>query len=66
MLSAIQTKLLIVIVALLVGIASYFGYQKHEHDLEQRKVSRPLRPDEKKALDATTNWAEPIHKQRLK
>ena len=69
MVSAIQTKLLVIAIALLASIASYFAYQKHQQEVEQAKVNnlmQHLRPDEKKALDATTNWGNAIQKQHLK
>jgi type II secretory pathway component PulL len=69
MLSAIRTKLLFLAVALLASIAAYCAYQKHQQAAEQAKVNnlmQHLRPDEKKALDATTNWASSIQKQHLK
>jgi len=69
MTSALQTKLLILIVALLAGIASYVAYQRHEQQVEQTKVNnlnQHLRPDEKRAMDATTHWVDSIHEQQLK
>lgn len=69
MLTAIQTKLLVIAIALLASIASYCGYEKHEQQVEQAKVNnlmQHLRPDEKKALDATSNWGNAIQKQHLK
>ena len=69
MFSAIQTKLLVIVIALLASIASYFGYQKHQQEAEQAKVNnlmQHLRPEEKKALDATSNWGNAIGKQHLK
>jgi hypothetical protein len=69
MISAMKTKLLVIAIALLASIASYFAYKKHQQDAEQAKVNnlmQHLRPDEKKALDATTNWGHAIQKQHLK
>jgi type II secretory pathway component PulL len=69
MISVLQTKLLIVIVALLAGIASYFAYQRHEQQVEQMKVNslyRHLRPDEKRAIDATSRWGNEVNKRQLK
>ena len=69
MLSAIQTKLLLIAIVLLAGIACYLAYQKHQQEAEQSKVNnlmQHLRPDEKKALDATSNWGNAIQKQHLK
>lgn len=69
MFSPIQTKLLVIVIALLAGIASYVAYQKHQQQAEQTKVNnltQHLRPDEKKALDATSNWGKAIGKQHLK
>jgi len=67
--SALQTKLLIVIVGLLASIASYVAYEKHESQAEQTKVNnlyRNMQPDEKKALDNTTSWGKDVNKQQLK
>lgn len=47
MFSALNTKLLIVIIALLTSIASYLAWQKHQIVAEQQQMSRPMRPDEK-------------------
>lgn len=69
MFSALQTKLLIVVVGLLASIASYFAYEKHEKQVEQNKVNalhQNLRPDEKKALDGTSPWGKDVNKQALK
>jgi len=68
MISALQTKLLIAIVALLAGIASYFAYQRHEQQIEQTKVNdfgRPRTPQEKKAVDAASSWGNAVNKQKL-
>jgi type II secretory pathway component PulL len=69
MISALQIKLLLLILALLAGIASYCAYQRHQQELEQAKVNslyQHLKPDEKKALDATGNWGNAVQKQYLK
>jgi hypothetical protein len=53
MLSAINTKLLFVVIALLASIASYCAYEKHKQEVEEQKARemlRPARPDEKRAL----------------
>jgi len=53
MFSAINTKLLVVIVALLASIASYFAYEKHEQEVAAKKAQelrRPFRPEQQKAL----------------
>jgi hypothetical protein len=68
MISALQTKLLIVIAALLAGIASYFAYQRHEQQVEQTKVNnfgRPRTPEEKKAVNAAGSWGNAVNKQKL-
>jgi hypothetical protein len=38
--SALQTKLLITIVALLTGIASYLAFEHRQRDIEQQKVNQ--------------------------
>src|SRR6478609_1830471 len=48
--NAIQTKLLLIIIALLASIASYLGYEKHKQDVAEERAQqlfRPMRPDEK-------------------
>ena len=42
MLSALQTKLLITIVALLTGIASYLAYEHQQRVVEQQKVNQAV------------------------
>lgn len=69
MFHAIQTKLLLVIIALLASIASYLGYQKHkELVIEKRaqRLVRPLRPDEKQAIDDLKNWGKKARAYRAK
>lgn len=60
MLTALNTKLLIVIVALLASIASYVAYEKHKQQVAERQVQEFLRkptPQEKKVVDdALTSW----------
>jgi len=60
MLSAIQIKLLLVIIGLLASIGSYLAYEQHQqqvHEAKVKSVFRAPRPDEKKALDAASSWA---------
>lgn len=69
MISAIQTKLLIVVVALLASIACYFAYQRHEQQAEQTKVNnlgRPVTAADKQAVNAASSWGTAVNKQRLK
>ncbi|HTU47449.1 MAG TPA: hypothetical protein VMF91_20470 [Bryobacteraceae bacterium] len=59
MFSALNTKLLVVAVALLASIASYVAYEKHKEEVaeqKRREFYRPPRPDEKKSLDSLTAW----------
>jgi hypothetical protein len=69
MFRAIQTKLLLVIIALLVSIASYLGYEKHKQDAVEKRAQqlvRPLRPDEKQAMDDLKNWGKKARAYRAK
>ncbi|HVI80149.1 MAG TPA: hypothetical protein VM715_18695 [Candidatus Acidoferrum sp.] len=69
MLSAIQIKLLLVIIGLLASIGSYLAYEQHQQQVREAKVKslfRAPRPDEKKALDASSSWGSQVNKQRLK
>jgi hypothetical protein len=65
-LSLLNTKLLIVIIALLAGIVSYLAWQKHQIVAEQQQMSRPMRPDEKRTNQAISAWAKSVNKQQLK
>lgn len=62
MVTALNTKVLIVIVALLASIASYFAYEKHKEQVTERKIQefrRPMTPQEKKDVDdALTGWGK--------
>lgn len=40
MLNALNTKLLLVIVALLASIASYLGYEKHRQQADEQKAQQ--------------------------
>ena len=69
MLSAIQTKLLIIAVALLASIASYLAYERHERQVEQTKVNtldRPVTQSDKQAVRAASTWGSAVNKQQLK
>lgn len=53
MLNAINTKLLLVIVVLLASIASYFAYEKHQQQVEQKKIDaafQQMKTEGKQAL----------------
>ena len=67
--NAIQTKLLLIIIALLASIASYLGYEKHKQEVVEKRAQqlvRPLRPDEKQAVDDLKNWGRKAREYRLK
>jgi hypothetical protein len=69
MMNALQTKLLLVIIALLASIASYLGYQKHKEEATEKRMQqldRPLRPDEKQAIDDLKNWGKKAREYRAK
>jgi hypothetical protein len=69
MMNALQTKLLLVIIALLASIASYLGYQKHKEEAAEKRMQqldRPLRPDEKQAIDDLKNWGKKAREYRAK
>ena len=53
MLNVINTKLLVAIVVLLASIASYFAYEKHQQQVEQKKVDdafQQMKAEGKQAL----------------
>jgi hypothetical protein len=69
MFNALQTKLLLIIIALLASIASYLGYEKHKQDVAEKRAqqfARPLRPDEKQAIDDLKNWGKKAREYRPK
>jgi hypothetical protein len=69
MFHAIQTKLLLVIMALLASIASYLSYEKHKQEVIEKRAQqlvRPLRPDEKQAMDDLKNWGKKARAYRAK
>ena len=69
MLSAIQIKLMLVIIGLLASLGSYLAYEQHQQQVREAKVKslfRSPRPDEKKALDAASSWGSQVNKQPLK
>ena len=69
MFNAFQTKLLLLIIALLASIASYLGYEKHKQDVAEERTqqfARPLRPDEKQAIDDLKSWGKKAREYRPK
>jgi hypothetical protein len=67
MFSAINTKLLVVIIALLASIASYFAYEKHKQEVAEKKAQelrRPFTPEQQKALPK--GWANSVKDYRSK
>ncbi len=70
MLTALNTKLLLVIAALLASIASYCAYEKHKQVLADRKVQqflkKPTAQEQKAVDDALTGWANPARDYRSK
>ena len=67
--NALHTKLLLIIIALLASIASYLGYEKHKQEVVEKRAQqllRPLRPDEKQAVDDLKNWGRKAREYRLK
>ena len=67
--SALHTKLLLIIIALLASIASYLGYEKHKQDVAEERAqqfARPLRSDEKQAIDDLKNWGKKAREYRPK
>lgn len=67
--SALQTKLLIAVVALLASLVSYVAFQRHEQQVEQRKVDnlgKPVTPSDRQAVNAAANWASAVNKSQLK
>lgn len=43
MLNAVNTKILIAILAVVAAIASYFAYERHQQQIEQNKVENAFR-----------------------
>lgn len=69
MISPLNSKLLIAIVVLLAGIASYFAYQKHERQIEQQRMQnayKNMTPQQKKAVNGLGTWGNSAGKQKLK
>ena len=67
--SALHTRLLLIIIALLASIASYLGYEKHKQDLAEKRAQqlfRPMRPDEKQAIDGLKTWGKKAREYRPK
>jgi hypothetical protein len=61
MFNALNTKLLVIVIALLASIASYLGYEKHKQDMAEKRAQqlfRPMRPDEKQAIDGLKTWGQ--------
>jgi ABC-type transport system involved in cytochrome bd biosynthesis fused ATPase/permease subunit len=69
MINALQIKLLLVIIALLASIASYLGYEKRKQEAAEKRAQqlvRPMRPDEKQAIDDLKNWGKKAREYRPK
>jgi hypothetical protein len=67
--SALHTRLLLIIIALLASIASYLGYEKHKQDVAEKRAQqlfRPMRPDEKQAIDGLKTWGKKAREYRPK
>jgi hypothetical protein len=67
--NALHTKLLLIIIALLASIASYLGYEKHKQDVAEKRAQqlfRPMRPDEKQAIDGLKTWGKKAREYRPK
>jgi Na+-transporting methylmalonyl-CoA/oxaloacetate decarboxylase gamma subunit len=67
MFNAINTKLLLAILAVLVSIASYFAHQKNKEDVAAKKaheMRRQVTPEEQKALPQ--NWSKSAKEYRSK
>ena len=60
MLTAIQTKLLIGIVALLTGISSYLAYSQHQRAAEQRKVNEAVQRMRTQQPAISPDWAKSL------
>lgn len=67
MTNALNFKLLLVAVALLASIASYFAYEKHKQEVEQQRTEEMLRraqAEQKK--QQPQNWTKPLRDYRMK
>ena len=64
MFTALQTKLLLAIVALLTGIASYLAYEHEERKTEQRKVDQAAERMKTEASQVLpSGWAKSLKKK---
>ncbi|MDQ1469553.1 MAG: hypothetical protein QOJ99_1033 [Bryobacterales bacterium] len=69
MLNVINTKLLAAILAVLAGIASYFAYEKHKQETEEKKAQEMLRKptrDEQKTIDSLKGWGKSVQEYKSK
>jgi alpha-D-ribose 1-methylphosphonate 5-triphosphate diphosphatase PhnM len=70
MFSGLNTKLLVVIVALLATIVAYLGYERHKEQVAERQRQEFLRKrtaQEKKYVDgALTDWGKSAAAQNKK
>lgn len=61
MFNAIQTKLLIAIVVLLVGISSYLAYERHQRKIEQQKTDKAFERMKTEGRQAQpSGWAKSL------
>ncbi|MBV9761900.1 MAG: hypothetical protein JO340_15165 [Acidobacteriaceae bacterium] len=70
MITALQTKLLIVILALLASIVAYIGYEKHKEEVAERHrkelLRAPTAKEKKDVDDALTGWGKSAAAQNKK
>ena len=61
MLSALQTKLLIVIAVLLAGVSSYLAYETHQRQVEQQKMDQAAQQMRTEgAKEMPSGWAKSL------
>ena len=61
MLSARQTKLLIVIAVLLAGVSSYLAYETHQRQAEQQKMDQAAQQMRTEgAKEMPSGWAKSL------
>lgn len=67
MLNAVNTKILVAILVLVAGIASYFAYERHLQQVEQTKVEnahRRMKTEGKQTMPS--GWAKALNDKNKK
>jgi uncharacterized protein HemX len=67
MLNAVNTKILIAILVLVAAIASYFAYERHQQQVEQKKVEdafRRMKTEGKQSMPS--GWGKALNDKNKK